>query len=97
MHTHRRILTALAVAVTMTTAIGCTPMDPPPTTIDTAECDILRRTIRTALEAFRASEVPSRYPASLEELLGVWLDPETSLDGWTYVSDGATYTLAGPC
>lgn len=80
---------------------GCYPQDPLPTTTTLSEeeanaCEIERRTIRTALEAFKASHPEHVYPGSLEELVGPFLDGPPRVP-WTYVSDGSIYSLTGPC
>ena len=37
------------------------------------------------------------YPAELDALVGVFLAPDGITFGWLYGTDGATYSLFGPC
>ncbi len=68
--------------------------DAPTTTIDDTACRIERETIETALEAWRVTS--DGYPASLEELVGVFLKRAPDFP-WTYESTGAAFTLTGLC
>ena len=87
---------AAALVVGVGAVAGCTP-NPELPEDDAARCSVERRTIQTALEAWKASEGAGDYPAELEELVGVFLAPDGIPFGWLYGTDGATYSLFGPC
>lgn len=86
--------------------VGCAPVDPAPTSTTSTPpttspdelnaCLIERRTIRTALEAYKASVPPQAYPGSIDELVGWFLKNPPQFE-WLYTSDGATYSLEGQC
>lgn len=60
-------------------------------------CEVELRTVRTAIAAFHA--VNGTYPASLDELLGDWLDPsEFDPSVWSYEpSTGMVVRADGLC
>lgn len=96
----RRWMGALAVLGAGTWLSGCiTPPSAPPTSttqpVSTEQCETERETIETALEATNVDV--GQFPATLESMLGIYLDPDTDVSRWTYTSTGATYTLTGDC
>jgi len=91
--------TAAASAALVATAafgVGCTPT-PPPDDESQAACEIERRTIETALEAWSADAGGGQYPATLGELGGVFIKPGSIDLDWIYGTDGASFSLFGPC
>lgn len=96
----RRFAAVVVLVSSSVLAAGCIvppgpgdPVDP----VDPVECATERRTIETALEAARIESASMEYPATLEELVGVWLEPGSIDVDWTYSSTGDSYTLLGPC
>lgn len=89
----RRVMAFLAIAGALSLAACTSPPEPG----HDARCATERRTIETALEAWRAEAVPAVYPTSLQELLGGYLQPEQLSLTWAYTTDGGTYTLVGWC
>ena len=66
----------------------------------TRACQTERKTIRTAIEAFKSDSANGLLPGSLAALsaAGNFLDAETGSDiglRWTYSTGSGTYTLTG--
>ncbi len=57
-------------------------------------CDVERRTIRTALEAWAIDQ--GAYPSTLQEMVGIFIGDPPEFP-WVYETTGVTYTLTGPC
>lgn len=89
----RNLLVATALVAGVALA-GCGPQ--PPAGPDPALCQVERRTIETALVAYWATS-GLEYPASLDDLIGLFLEPGAITLTWQYSSTGADYTLDGPC
>lgn len=88
----RKVL-AIVLLASGPMVLGCVPV-PDPETEDPI-CEIERRTIKTALEAYRADS--GSYPAEFADLIGSWLDPDNEYLDWIYTTTGDGYLLVGPC
>ena len=96
MNRMRNAVVSVGAVLSMAVGAACAP----PTELPEEElnrCEVERRTIETALAAWVASEGAGTYPALLEELVGVFLAPDTITFDWLYGSDGASYSMFGPC
>lgn len=65
-------------------------------------CEIELRTIKTAMEAYKADEANGEYPASFSDMVGggndAFLEEEPDSGRWTYTGGGpAGLTGHGPC
>lgn len=92
----RRLLGAVAL-VAGGALVGCGPMPPTEPDPDLVACQLERETIEVALEAYLISEPGMSYPATLDELIGFYVEPGTVTQPWEYTSTGSAYTLDGPC
>lgn len=90
----RYVAVALGAGLALTIGAGCAPMPELPEE-DLTRCEVERLTIETALEAWFAEELS--YPATLDELVGTWVEPGSITFDWLYGSDGETYSMFGPC
>ena len=61
-------------------------------------CEVDRKTIETAVEAYAVGEQGGSYPATLQDVVDAgYLRPDTDLSVWTYSSTGTAFTLVGAC
>lgn len=107
-----RSAAVVALVATASLAVACVPppSGPSPTTTtasttasttttteDPVRCDIERRTIRTALDAWQASY--GSWPTDLDQLQGPdgFLEPGSLQLAWDYQVIGDGYVLEGPC
>ena len=92
----RTVAASAALVAIAAPGVGCTPT-PPPDDESQVACETERRTIETALEAWRADAGGGQYPSALEDLDGVFIEPGSIDLDWIYGSDGASFSLFGPC
>ncbi len=92
----RTVAAGATLIATSAFGVGCTPT-PAPDDETRAACEIERRTIETALAAWNASVGGGQYPSSLADLVGVFIEADWIRLNWIYGSDGASYTMVGPC
>lgn len=94
MNRMRQVASALGVGLTLMVGAGCAPLPELPDD-ELSQCEVERRTIETALEVWLIVEGEGSYPATLEELVGEYVE-DITID-WLYGSDGETYSMFGPC
>lgn len=92
----RHVAVAVGAGLALTIGAGCAPMPELPEE-DLTRCEVERRTIETALEAWFISDGDGSYPATLDELVGTWVEPGFITFDWLYGSDGASYSMFGRC
>ncbi len=92
----RTTAASVALIATVALGVGCAPSPLPDDGAQQA-CEIERATIETALEAWKASDGGGQYPSTFEDLIGVYIKPGSIKVDWLYGSDGASYSLYGPC
>lgn len=90
----RGVVLAVGVVGAVVVGAGCVPLPELPDD-ELSQCEVERRTIETALEVWLIVEGEGSYPATLEELVGEYVE-DITID-WLYGSDGETYSMFGPC
>lgn len=92
--------TSVAAALLLGACGTPPPVEPTPTTVDdtTQHCQVERKTIETAVEAYAVGDNGGSYPATLQEVLDAgYLRSNTDLSAWSYSSTGTEFSLTGPC